>query len=66
MNWKSLLHDLRELGMTQEEIAAALCSTQSCISDLATGKTRDPAFAVGDKLQRLHAKLMRRVRAKAA
>jgi len=38
MDWKNIIHELQESGMTQQEIADACNTGQSHISSLANGK----------------------------
>jgi predicted transcriptional regulator len=54
MNWTSIILDLQNRGFTQTEIAALCGVSQASISDLATGKTRDPSFLLGETLLRVH------------
>lgn len=58
MNWKSLIADLRAKGMSQPQIAAACNCGQATISDLASGKTDDPRYSLGQALQALHVALI--------
>ena len=55
MDWKSLIADLAQLGMTQKEIGAAVGLSQPAVSDLARGRTPSPVWEVGEALRRLHA-----------
>lgn len=55
MNWKTIIQDLIESGMTQYEIARELDLTQPMISDIVTGKrTSDIRWAHGQRLIELH------------
>jgi hypothetical protein len=54
MNWKSIILDLQNRGFTQAEIAALCSCSQASISDLATGKTRDPSYLLGQTLVQVH------------
>jgi predicted transcriptional regulator len=54
MNWTSIILDLQNRGFTQTEIAALCGVSQASISDLATGKTRDPSYLLGETLLRVH------------
>jgi transcriptional regulator with XRE-family HTH domain len=56
MDWKQLIADLLEAGMTQQEIADRCGSKQTTISEIARGVTADPRYALGEKLRRLHAR----------
>jgi predicted XRE-type DNA-binding protein len=54
MNWQSLIADLRARNFRQVDIAAICNCKQSTISDLATGETEQPSFALGQSLIALH------------
>lgn len=60
MNWKQIIFDLRESGLTQVEIASRANVAQSAISELSSGKTTEPRFSTGQRLQKLHRSVMRR------
>jgi transcriptional regulator with XRE-family HTH domain len=53
MNWQSLLTDLRKRGWTQQQIAERVGASQAAISDLNSGKTTNPAYALGRALELL-------------
>lgn len=53
--WAGLLRDLKRAGVTQMEIAKRCCCAQPSISDLATGRTKEPVWSIGDALIQLHA-----------
>ena len=51
MNWPNVIHELqRRRGLTQPQIAALVGCSQASISDLSTGKTREPRFYIGRAL----------------
>lgn len=54
MDWKQLLADLKARGWTQQQIGERVGATQASISDLANGKTKDPAHSIGKALEVLH------------
>lgn len=54
MDWKKLLSDLDEAGLTQAAIAAHCGVAQSTVSDLGRGATLTPRFDFGQKLIALH------------
>jgi len=54
MNWKKLLSELNEMGMTQAVIAKECGCGQSTISELLRGITISPTFDLGNKLINLH------------
>lgn len=64
--WQQLIRDLKDAGLTQDEIASAIGVTQPTISDLANGKIKNPSFVLGDKLKKLHARKTRKAEAKVA
>lgn len=53
MDWKKLLIDLADAGVTQEQIAAYCGCQQSAISFVKRGKTADPRSSIGLGLMRL-------------
>lgn len=60
MNWKCLISELIASGMTQVQIAQKAGCTQASISDLATGRTENPAYSIGSALIALHKKATRK------
>lgn len=60
MNWKNLIADLIASGMTQVQIATKAGCSQASISELQTGKTAQPNYAIGSALVALHKKATRR------
>lgn len=52
-NWQDVILLLRIRGHTQADIARMTGTTQSVISDIAAGKTRDPRYSTGRKLLNL-------------
>jgi transcriptional regulator with XRE-family HTH domain len=53
MDWTSLIAELTQLGYTQPEIAKQCGCGQATISDLASGKTKEPRHSLGEDLRRL-------------
>ncbi len=55
MDWKTIIAELQEFGLTQPQIAekCAPCG-QATISDLASGNTKEPRYGLGVRLKRLH------------
>lgn len=53
MNWQSIISDLKTRQVTQNQIAALCDCKQSSVSDLATGKTKQPGFQLGHALMSL-------------
>ena len=60
MNWKSIVSELSEMGVTQHQIAAACGVSQAAISDLKVGNVQEPRYAFGSALLALHAKYAKR------
>lgn len=54
MDWKKLIAELAESGLTQSQIAEACGTTQSTVSDLARLDERGCTFELGSKLVALH------------
>lgn len=54
MDWKKLISEIAETGMTQVEIAEQAGCAQSSLSDLACGRTKEPIYRIGKKLVALH------------
>ena len=54
MNFQKIIQELLDGGMTQVEIAEHCDCRQSTISDIHTGKTQMPNFALGLALVELH------------
>ena len=50
MNWQKIIIDLCDSGLTQQEIAAKAGCAQTTVSELASGKTADPRFSLGQRL----------------
>lgn len=59
MNWKALIRDLIETGLTQQQIAQACGTGQSHISALARGSRKSPGWELGERILRLHAERLR-------
>lgn len=51
MNWPHIIERIQtKRGLTQPQIAAASGCAQATISDLATGKTKEPRHSLGESL----------------
>jgi predicted XRE-type DNA-binding protein len=50
MDWKTLIENLTAKGWKQQQIAEFCGCQQSVISELATGKTKNPRFSTGQAL----------------
>lgn len=57
MDWKLLIAELRDGGLSQPQIAALCNCAQATISDLASGTTREPRWPLGQALRALRAGL---------
>ena len=67
MDWKKVLEDLAGAGYTQVRLAEQCACSQSTISAIARGETKDPAHSIGEVLKALHtASQIRRVSQQAA
>lgn len=53
MDWQSIISELRERGMTQQQIAERCDCAQSTISDLARGVIKSPSYGIGVSLRRI-------------
>lgn len=60
MDWKKVIADLLDSGMTQVQIAAKCGVSQSSVSDLYRGASKKPSFEFGSKLMELHKPRRRR------
>ncbi|MBL8506024.1 MAG: helix-turn-helix domain-containing protein [Methylobacillus glycogenes] len=54
MNWKKLIQELSEAGVTQVEMAKHCDCGQSTISEISRGLIKNPAYGIGVKLVELH------------
>lgn len=59
MDFKTVLQQIADAGMTQAEIAQKCGCKQASISDLSTGKTKQPNYQLGSSIVALHKKVMR-------
>lgn len=62
MQWKNVIAEIQSTrGLTQPQIAEAAGCAQATISDLATGKTAEPRFSLGQALLALRKKPTRKL-----
>jgi len=54
MDWKTLISDLMEAGLTQAEIGKEVGLSQPAVSELVSKRTADVKWSVGEKLLTLH------------
>ena len=54
MNWKSLIADLAQAGVTQKAIGQVIGLSQPAVSDLARGRSNRIEWAAGQHLIALH------------
>lgn len=67
MDWKKLIQDLLDQGMSQAEIADGIGIKQPSLNEILNSDTRtDVRWRTGDKLIALHKRVMKRVNKKAA
>lgn len=60
MDWKTIIKDLKDRGLTQEEIANKVGCSQNYISDLYNGKRGQAlSYSIGQKLVQLHGSVIR-------
>ena len=65
MNWKTVISEIKAgLGITQAQIAKRIGISQISVSDLETGRTKDPRYATGAALMSLHRKAARKLATK--
>lgn len=50
MDWQSIIADIQKRGLSQSQIAAACHCGQATVSDLSSGKTKQPNFVLGQAL----------------
>jgi transcriptional regulator with XRE-family HTH domain len=53
MDWTSFIAELQSHGLSQPQIAAVCGCGQATISDLASGKTKEPRDSLGQALRSL-------------
>lgn len=54
MDWKKLLNELREAGMSQAEIAKELGRSQAWVSAVCAGDFHDLKWADGQRILEMH------------
>ena len=55
MDWKLLINQLREAGMSQADVGAAIGKSQAWVSAVLAGQYADLKWSDGEALRRLHA-----------
>lgn len=55
MDWNKIVTEIKESGLTQAEIAAAIGVATGTLSELCSGKVSEPKWSRGDALLELHA-----------
>ena len=55
MDWKSIIVDLQEAGMSQSAIGAAVGKSQAWVSAVGKGEYDDLKWSDGEALRKLHA-----------
>lgn len=56
MNWKQLINDILESGMTQAQLGAELGRNQAWVSEFVRGKIKTVRWEDGQQLIELHKK----------
>lgn len=59
MNWKNIIQDLINVGMTQAQIADECDTGQSHISSLFNGIRKSPNWKLGNDLIELHKRVLK-------
>lgn len=54
MDWKNIIEDLQESGMTQAEIGVAIGKSQAWVCALSKGQYSDVRWSDGEALRKLH------------
>lgn len=54
MNWKKIILEIMDAGLTQVQIGEAIGKSQAWVSNLAKGHCRDVTYSDGVKLLDLH------------
>lgn len=55
MDWKQVITDIKDSGLTQEQIAQCVGVSVGTLSELLHGKVMEPKWSKGSALLRLHA-----------
>jgi len=50
MDWQLIIADIQKRGLSQSQIASACHCGQATVSDLSSGKTKQPSFVLGQAL----------------
>lgn len=61
MDWKRLLEELNEAGLSQAKIAERCSASQAAVSDLLRGATKEPRYGLGSRLLLLHEEVVGKV-----
>jgi transcriptional regulator with XRE-family HTH domain len=57
MDWKKIISDLSESGITQIAMAERCKCAQSTISEISKGKIKNPSFTTGFELVAMHSEV---------
>ena len=60
MDWKLIIQQLLDAGMTQQTIADACATNQSHISGIYRRRCMCPNWDLGERLRKLHERVMRK------
>jgi len=55
MDWKKLIDELRQSGLTQAKVGASIGKSQAWVAAVCAGKYDDLKWCDGEALRRLHA-----------
>lgn len=66
MDWKSLIAEIQAHSLSQAQIAAVCGCGQATISDLASGRAKEPRYSLGVALEALLARAKAEKAAEAA
>ena len=55
MDWKKIIAELQQIGLTQSDIGRALGKSQAWVADVVSGRYVDLKWADGEALKTLHA-----------
>lgn len=58
MDWKIIVSEINQAGMSQRKIAAEVGLSQPSICELMSGKIKSPLWESGDALLRIHRQVM--------
>lgn len=54
MDWKAIIKDLRDAGLSIDNIAVEIGVSPSAVREIEAGRTKEPRYTAGDRLAALH------------